>query len=636
MKRLTGTWVWVVIIATVIGILLTINQVFYLRFLGFAPLANEYLYYIIAIFMSISFLILPARKSDTKVRFYDITAFLLTVICALYLGFNAERIILEGWDWVAPVQATTAAIILWILVLEVLRRAGGKILFFICLTISLYPLVAHVIPIYFLQGHSFDFITLANNHLMSTNSVLGIPLSTIGSLVIGFMIFGVILTHTGGGEFFFKLAQSIFGRSRGGEAKVSVAGSAFFGMLSGSAISNTVTTGQLTIPAMKKAGYEPEYAAAIEATSSTGGTITPPIMGSAVFIMASFIGVAYLEIALAAIIPAILFFLAVFLQVDAYAAKRDLKGIHKSKLPKLVATLTNGWMYLLSILALILVLIFIRSEAQAPFYASALVLVLSFFSAQAKLTWQSFKTMIFDIGKVLGEIVSLIAGIGLIVGAFSATGVSFSFSRELVQMAGDNLLLLLIAGAVTSFILGMGMTVSASYIFLAIVLAPALAQVGVNVIAAHLFVLYWATASYITPPVALASFAASSIANSNPLRTSVVSTKLGIVTFFIPFFIVYQPALIWQGTFTESVVSIFAAVAGVVLISASLSGYLVGVGRVNLLIRIAFVIGGLLMLMPSTVVNLTTIAVTVILLIIYKMIKKQRFDQSGTVDVSNS
>ncbi|GAJ97758.1 TRAP transporter, 4TM/12TM fusion protein, unknown substrate 2 [Geomicrobium sp. JCM 19055] len=352
--------------------------------------------------------------------------------------------------------------------------------------------------------------------------------------------------------------------------------------------------------------------------------------------MASFIGVAYLEIALAAIIPAILFFLAVFLQVDAYAAKRDLKGIHKSKLPKLFATLTNGWMYLLSILALILVLIFIRSEAQAPFYASALVLVLSFFSTQAKLTWQSFKTMIFDIGKVLGEIVSLIAGIGLIVGAFSATGVSFSFSRELVQMAGDNLLLLLIAGAVTSFILGMGMTVSASYIFLAIVLAPALAQVGVNVIAAHLFVLYWATASYITPPVALASFAASSIANSNPLRTSVVSTKLGIVTFFIPFFIVYQPALIWQGTFTESIVSILAAVVGVFLISASLSGYLVGVGRVNVVMRGVLLAGGLLMLMPSIVVNLTTIAVMILLLIIYKVIKKQRFNQSGTVDVSNS
>ncbi|AXF55211.1 TRAP transporter permease [Salicibibacter kimchii] len=622
MNRIHGPWKVIVIIATILGVFLSVNHVFYLRLFGFAPLQNEYLYYLLAAFMSISFLVLPAKKTDTSIRYYDVIAFALTLVATMFLGLNSERIILEGWDWVAPVAPTIAAVVLWVLVLEILRRAGGKILFAICGIISIYPLFANIIPVYFLQGQSFDFITLANNHIMSSNSVLGVPLDTVGTLVVGFLVFGVILTHTGGGQFFFKLAQSVFGSQRGGEAKVSVAGSSFFGMLSGSAISNTVTTGQMTIPAMKKSGYDSEYAAAIEATSSTGGTIAPPIMGSAAFIMASFIGVAYLEIVVAAAIPAALYFIAVFLQVDGYAAKHDLRGIPKRELPPVLKTLSEGWIYIVSMVALILVLVFIQSEGQAPYYASALILILTTLRKSTRFNWQKLGDMIADMGKVLGEIISLIAGVGLIIGAFSATGVSFSFSRELVMMAGDNLLLLLIAGAITSFILGMGMTVSASYIFLAIVLAPALVGVGVDPIAAHLFVLYWATASYITPPVALASFTASGIANSNPLRTSIVSTKLGVVTFFVPFFIVYQPALIWSGTMMESLVSIFTALVGVFLISSALQGYLIGYGSLTKIHRAIFPIGGIAMLVPNIVINVAIVALLVIFYVITYSRKK--------------
>lgn len=612
MNRIHGFWKVIVIVATLIGIFLAVNQVFYLRLFGFVPLANEYLYYLLAMFMSIAFLALPARKKDVSIRYYDVIGAGLTFIITMYLGFNSERIILEGWDWAAPVVPTIAAIILWGLVLEMLRRTGGKILFIICGLISLYPLIANIIPVYFLQGASFDFATLANNHIMSTNSILGVPLSTIGTLVIGFLVFGVILTHTGGGAFFFKLAQSLFGHSRGGEAKVSIVGSAFFGMLSGSAISNAVTTGQMTIPAMKNSGYESKYAAAVEATSSTGGTITPPIMGSAVFIMTSFIGVAYLDIVVAAVIPAVLFFLAVFLQVDSYAAKHKLQGTAKKDLPSTFKTLKDGWIYLVSMAVLILVLVFIQSEGQAPYYASALILLLASLKKSTRFNLKKLTDMVVDLGKVLGEIISLIAGIGLIVGAFSATGVSFSFSRELVQMAGDNLLLLLLAGAITSFILGMGMTVSASYIFLAIILAPALETVGVEPIAAHLFVLYWATASYITPPVALATFATASIAKSDPLKTSLISTKLGIVMLFIPFFIVYNPALLWSGTIMDSLISIGTAAIGVFLISAALQKYLHGFGKIPFIASVLFAIGGLGMIMPNPMINIGIISLIII------------------------
>lgn len=584
--------------------------------------------------MPISFLIFPAKKTQTKIKWFDFLLFVVSLIIAVYFGINGEQMILRGWEWIAPPLATTFSVIFWGLLLEALRRTGGLVLTIVCAVISLYPLVTHKIPIEFLQGQNFDFLTLARNHVMSANSVLGIPFTTVGNLIIGFLVFGVVLTYTGGGEFFFKLAQSMFGRTRGGEAKISIISSAFFGMLSGSAISNTVTTGAMTIPAMKKSGYKPHYAAAIEATASTGGTITPPIMGSAAFIMASFLAVPYYEIALAAAIPAVLYFICLLIQADGYAAKNGLTGVSKSELPSFWRTMKNGWFFLLALLLLIVILGFLNSEGQAPYYVSIVLLVIAMINKKTRLNWNKLFNMFAEMGKVLSEIVCIIAGIGLVVGALSITGVSFSFSRELIVAAGDSLILILIAGAITSFILGMGVTVSASYIFLAVIMAPALIELGVDPIAAHLFVIYWATCSYITPPVALASFTAAGIAGSKPLKTGMTSVRLGIVTLIIPFFIVYQPALIGHGKPTEIAISVVTALLGIFMFSCALEGYLLGAGKVdNIFMRIVLFAAGLFMLIPGLMTDGIGMVLTLLIYLILLYKAKIKMDNKEKLEV---
>ncbi|MDQ0269672.1 TRAP transporter permease [Cytobacillus purgationiresistens] len=597
--RLNSFWKIVIVISTAIGIFLSVNMLFYLELFGINPIQNAYLIFLLSCFLPIAFIIFPAKKTHLSVKWYDILFFAITMIITFYIGLNGERIITEGWDWTAPIIPTIFSILLWALLLEALRRTGGLVLSAICLVISLYPLIASNIPIGFLQGQSYDFLTLARNHIMSSNSVFGIAYTTIGNLLLGFLVFGVVITRTGGGDFFFNLALSLFGRTRGGSAKVAVVGSAFFGMLSGSAVSNAVTIGAMTIPAMKKTGYKPHYAAAIEATASTGGTITPPIMGSAAFIMASFIGVPYYQIALAAAVPAFLYYWGLYIQIDGYAAKNKLKGMPKSEIPSFWKTLKEGWYYIFAILIMIFFLAVLNSEGQAPYYASAVLLIIAMIKKQTRMNKQQFLDMFVEMGKVLTDIVVIIAGVGFIVGALSATGVSFSFSRELVAAAGDNTFLILIGGALTCFILGMGMTVSAVYVFLAIIMAPALVAVGVDPIAAHLYVVYWATVSYITPPVALAAFATASIAGASPMKTAFQSVQLGSVKFIIPFFMIYNPAiLIGRGDPMDTVISIILAIIGISVIAFALEGYLLGAGELKAVERIFLFILGLFMFVP--------------------------------------
>jgi len=620
--RINKFWGRMVIVLTLIGILISVNQLFYLGLFGIKPINSAYLYFLLALFMPIAFIIHPfSKKADNqKVRWYDVILIILSFSIPFYMGMNAQRIISEGWEYISPMLATTSSVVFWFIILEALRRVAGLPIMLISAAFSFYPLISGSVPIGFLSGQTFDFLTTARNHVMSTNSVIGIPFDTVGALLIGFMLFGVVLTASGGGDFFFNLAQSIFGRYRGGPAKVAVISSAFFGMLSGSAISNTITTGAMTIPTMKKAGYPPHYAAAIEATASTGGTITPPIMGSAAFIMASFIGVPYFEIAMAAAIPAVLYFFALMVQADGYAAKNNLKGLPKEQLPSLLLTLKSGWPYLTALVLLTYLLVVMRNEGQAPFYVSLLLIVLAMMKKETRFNKERLYNLVMDSGRILADLTCLIAGIGFIVGALSITGVSFSFARELVSVAGDNMFLILVAGAVTSFILGMGMTVSAVYIFLAVVMAPALVQMGIDPVAAHLFVLYWATVSYITPPVALASFAAAGIAKANAMRTGFTSVRLGIVTFVVPFIIVYNPALIGRGELSEVIMVVGTAIIGVFLLSSALEGYILVAGEIkSKILRLILGITSLLIIAPFLLSSLIGIIISVILFLIIRL-----------------
>ncbi|TCP57018.1 TRAP transporter 4TM/12TM fusion protein [Tamaricihabitans halophyticus] len=613
-ERCNTFWRTVVIAFTVLGVALTVCQVFFWQPFGISMLRHQFLYFVLAFFLSLVFLIYPARKSATGgVPWYDVLLFLASIVVNVYFGYNTEKIINFGWDYASPPLAVVFSFALWALVLEALRRCAGVAVTVIAGVSSIYPLFAEVIPIGFLQGIAFELDSAAQMHAMGTVSILGLPLQTAGSILIGFLLFGAALRYTGGATFFYQLAQSLLGGSRGGPAKVSVLSSGTLGMLSGSAVSNVLTTGPMTIPAMKRAGFPGKYAAGIEATASSGGTITPPIMGAAAFLMVSFVGVPYAEIALAAAIPAFLYFLGIFLQVDAHAGSTKLRGMPRAELPRFLPVLGGGWPYLLALFGLIALLVVYRNESQAPFIIVAALLLVSVLKRADRLTLRGFLDLVFGAGKTIAEIIGIIAGVGLIVGGLSMSGVSLSLARELVAVVGGSLVLMLIAGAVTSFVLGMGMTVSAVYVFLAIVLAPALVELGVNPIAAHLFVIYWATVSYITPPVALASFAAASIAGTKPMQTSLTAMRFGMVKYVIPFCFALNPVLVGQGGFGEVVFAFGMAILGVWLMACSFEGWLVGVGRrMHWVARLLGGLAGFAMLAPETTSSLLGLAAGIV------------------------
>jgi TRAP transporter 4TM/12TM fusion protein len=394
-------------------------------------------------------------------------------------------------------------------------------------------------------------------------------------------MFGAVLQYTGAAHFFNNIAFAMFGGVRGGPAKVSIFASGLMGSVSGSVVSNVLTTGVVTIPAMKRIGFSPAYAGGVEACASTGGVLMPPVMGATAFVMASFLGVPYVTVALAALVPSLVFYLGLFIQIDGYAARRRLKGLPRDELPSIAKTYAEGWHYIIVFVLLVWMLLVMQQEAIAPFYATALLLVINQFSKRYRLNWKKLGVLIEGICGALGELAALLAGVGLIIGSLSVTGLAGTLANDLVYIAGNNIYVLLVMGAITSFIFGMGMTITACYIFLAIVLAPPLVAAGFDPVAVHLFMMYWGMVSFITPPVALASFVAAGIAKAAPMAVGFQSVRLGSTMYFVPFFFVLNPALILRGSPAEIAVVVATAAVGIAFIASALEGYLVGVGALR-------------------------------------------------------
>ncbi len=586
-ERLSGLVYWIALIYGGFGILVAINQTFNFNAFGIVLIDNSYYYLLIGIFLPLAFLFFPAvKKHENRVPIYDWILFAVTVAAALYLSYHGGEMVEKGWDTVAPPMPTAVAAVICIVALEGVRRAGGLVLFGVCVVFFTFPLWTEHAP-GFLWGVGKTPEELVRSYAMGFESIVGVPMRVAGNILIGFLIFGSALVVTGGGEFFMNFAAALLGKTRGGPAKVAIVSSGFFGSLSGSVISNVVTTGQLTIPTMKRAGYPPAYAGAVEACASTGGTLMPPVMGAVAFIMAEFLNVPYGDIVIAAAVPSILFYVALVVQVDCYAAVNDLRGQPEEEIPKMWDTLKDGWFYLFSLGLLVYLLVVARLELYAPYYATVILLVSAIvFRKENRFNFTQFKRLIIESTKTISNIIAILAGIGVIVGSLAFTGVGGAFSRELVGIAQGNLWLLLIMGAVTSFLLGMGVTVSACYIFLAIVLGPALIEFGLDPIASHLFILYWGMLSYITPPVALAAVAASVIAGSKQMETAFMAMRLGSIKFVLPFVLVVTPALIMRGEPLEVILTISACTLAVFVMAAGFEGYLYWVGRISWPVRI--------------------------------------------------
>ena len=691
-RSLPKLWRWVFLVFTLLGVTLAANQIFNLRFFaGIVILGNSYLYLLLGCYFSLVFLIFPASAGSPRDRvpWYDVTLFGVSIGCSIYYAATGLTSLEQGWEYDSPMFPVALAFVMWAIIMEAARRAGGWAIFIIFGALSMYPLVADMqwLPAMF-SGMGQDLIGTARYHLMSEESVLGIPMRVFGTLIIGFIIFGVTLQSTGGGRFFINLAFALLGGVRGGPAKVAIVASGLFGSLSGSVITNVLTTGAMTIPAMKRTGYPARYAGGIEACASTGGVLMPPVMGATAFVMASFLDIPYIWVAIAAIVPSALYFYGLFVQIDAYAARFNIKGLPRDELPSLRATLKEGWFYVFAFFLLIYLLVYLKREAHAPFFATIALLALSQFGKMrfgepwffvlgtaiigylaivlssiyfppdyvtvipviagvallilshvpkhSRISNQTILAFLESNGRLLAELVAILAAVGMIIGGLMVTGMAGTFSGDLVRLAGGQVVPLLIMGAITSFILGVGMTVTAAYIFLAIVLAPALVELGLDPVAVHLFILYWGMVSFITPPVALGAFAAATVAGASPMRTGFEAMRLGSIIYFLPFFFVLNPALVLHGPVIEIIIECVTAVVGVTLLASGLQGYLVALGPLNtnalaLLTRLLLIAAGLLIAFPETTTNIIGAALLLPIVVLGKLAQRRdrKFADTG-------
>jgi TRAP transporter 4TM/12TM fusion protein len=630
-RKLPTFW-RVILLAWTLGvILLSINQQFTLRFFAeYTLLDTEFYWILLALLLPLAFVVYPAAhgRSVDRVPFYDILLFATATGLAVVFYWTARASAAGGWEYAAPFVAPPwivwAAVLMWLLVLEALRRAGGFMLFVIMAVFSAFPLFSGVMPSP-LTSPSVPLLEVASYHVFSRESLLGIPMRAFAELVIGFLVFGTALQYTGAGAFFLDFAFALCGKFRGGAAKVAIFSSAMLGSMSGSVISNVLTTGAMTIPAMKKSGFKASTAGAIESCASTGAVLAPPVMGATAFIMAEFLNISYAQVALAAAVPAILYFFALFMQIDSNAGRNAMVGLEPSELPKLGKVFREGWYFLFVVVLLVVLLLVMRRENWAPWLATVLLLILNQLFSKHRWGRRELVAFIEGNGRVFTELVAILAGVGLLVGAFSLTGLTGTMATELLHLAGGQPLLLILMGAITSFLLGMGMTITACYIFLAVLLAPSLIQVGLDPLAVHMFIMYWGMVSFITPPVALAAFAASSIAKSAPMETGIQAMKIGSIIYFVPFFFVMNPSLVLQGEMFDFIGHFITALIGIVFVCGGLQGYQFGIGdlrrcgALEMPVRAALVVGGLMFtapgggLMPWSPVQMTAAAFAVTL-----------------------
>ena len=617
-RKLTGFWYWVTYACTVCGFLFGIDFIFGWRFFSFVEVSQSQYYLMLAFFLAPAFLYFPfkpdMKKSWVKPAFYiDVALFLIVFCISIYLSTKGLDIVLMGWAEMAPSLAVVMAVVMWALLLESIRRAVNSTLAIVVLLFSAYPIFAESMP-GLLEGVGRTFTATATYHFYGIDSVCGLLLGVFSKTLIGFITFGIVMVSTGAGQFFLDLASYITGKSRGGPAKVAIISSALFGSISGSAVANVVTTGSVTIPAMKKFGYAPSHAGAIEAVSSSGGTITPPVMGAVAFIMASFLGVPYSVVAIAAAVPAFFYYFVLFIQVDGYAALQGLQGISRSELPPLKQILLKGWFVIPVMGILIYILFELRRIHTAPLIATAICILLVQILPQTRLSIKEYFKIIPKIGHSLTELICLMAGVGTLIGSFSSTGLAVSFAREIILLAGGNTFLIAVLGAVAGAILGMGMPIIPAYIFLSIVLTPALEAAGYLPLTVHMFVLFVAVWSFITPPVALAAYAGATIAGANPMSVGVQACKYGSSVYILPFLILWGPELMLIGETGDIIIAICTATVGMFFIASALCGYMCFMGSLypgtvhGWIIRALFIPGGILLAIQGTQTDLAGLA----------------------------
>ena len=567
------------------------------------------------------FLLYPSCSSFSRKTMHWLDVLLAACAGAtmIYLVVNYQEIMYRGG---IPTQFDLIFGALAILfTFEVARRIVGWPIVLVALVFVLYARFGKYLPGFFAH-RGFTWTRIINHMYLTTEGILGSPIGVSSTFVFMFILFGAFLNKTGLGKFFIDLALAAAGHQAGGPAKVAVISSGFFGTISGSSVANTVTTGTFTIPLMKSIGYEGHFAGAVEAASSTGGQLMPPIMGAAAFIMSDFIGVPYITIAIAAVLPALLYYMAVFIMIHMEAKRLGLKGLPREQLPNTKKIFMEGGHLLIPLFVIIYMLIKGYTPLKAAFYSILITVAVAMMRKNTRLKLSDIVDAFDEGARSSLGVAAACACAGLVIGSVTLTGIGLKLANGIVSLAGGHLFFTLVLTMVTSILLGMGLPTTAKYIVLASMAAPAIQKFGVPVLAAHMFIFYYGIIADLTPPVALAAYAGAGIAGAEPMKTGFTALRLAVAGFLIPYFFAYNPELLMiNASFANTTVPALTAIGGTVLLSLAAAGY--WLRNLHMYERAILLAGALLLIQPGWMTDVAGVAIGAFVYVLQKFVVKK-------------
>ena len=616
MRKLAG---YAGLVVATVAVAMSVYHV-YARLTVYAPDQHALLFITLGFSLVLSFLLWPARKDGTpeRIPWSDLGLAALSLGCVAYMFVNYEYIV-SRFPTAHPLTAMDMAVgtVGILLVLEATRRTIGMSLPIVAIVFLVYALGGNWL-VGFLHHRGLTAEITIDQSWFTTEGVFGVPLQVAGTYVILFIIFGTFLERSGAGQFFMNFANAIAGGARGGPGKVAVVSSSLFGTISGSAVANVMVDGWLTIPMMKKTGFKPEAAAAIEAVASTGGQIMPPIMGAAAFVMAEFLGASYTEIMVAAAIPAVFYYGALFAAIHFNAVRSGLKGLPREELPVLRYIMVKQAHLFLPVIVLLALLLMGFTPTYGAIIATGALVAISWLRPATGLGARACLEALRDGAVHTVPVAMACASAGIVIGIVLQTGLALRFTAFLVELTYGYLVLALLITMVASIILGMGMPTTPAYIMQAALLVPAIIKLGVEPIAAHMFAFYFSCLSAVTPPVALAVYAAASIGGAGLWGSGIQAVKFAAAGFIVPFFFVFNPALLFSGTWDEILRAFVTGSIGVVALAASMEGYFLRTA--HWIERVLLFAAALLLIDPNAVTDVIGLAILGVVLLSQKLL----------------
>lgn len=608
---------WVILLLSSAWVLYTLAYLSNLFFyLGIIPYPTAHRALNVGIITVLAFIANPIRKGHPLV-WLDIIAIFFVVLGCSYIAIRAGELVYAWGD--ANIFEMILGTALILALMEASRRTSGIALPIIVAFFFVYTMYSNYFPS-FLQSSGFSYSRTMGWMYLSAEGLWGPIMEVISGLIAGFVIFGAIFKSTGASKFFIDLSLSLIGKVRGGAGKVAVIAGGLMGMITGSVVAGVATVGTITIPLMKRCGYKNDFSGAVGACAATGGVFTPPVMGAVAFLIADFLGISYWRVILAASIPAFLFYCILFNQIDLEAVRLKLKGLPKEEIPSLKDTLRGGWLFLFPIVVLVIFLGVLNYSGETSIIATiASLVIVSSLKKESRLSIPKISSAFVSSARGMESITPVCSAIGIIVGSLVITGAGINLSSGLLALAGGSVFLLLLMAAGANFVLGMGMTSVTCYIITVVLMAPALIKMGVAPMAAHMFLFYYGTISFITPPVAIGAYVAANIAEGSFWKTGWQSTLLGVGAFVIPWSFVYNPSLVLEGSIYSTILVGFYCLVGSLSVGVAIVGvFWFSSRRITIWERVVMGLGGFILLgpisafLPSMISLAAVIGVTIL------------------------